>query len=434
LTSQKSKFTDTQILEVLSKFASASISVYDSELRYHFVSESFAKIHGLTPQAMLGLKITDVEKSHNLPVVLPNIQRALQGEKVAYERKVTNHNEGLTGWRIISLAPWRDKAGNIIGVVNCGLSVNELKSTTEELRAANQRLTSHMENSPLAVIEFDNKLNITYASPRAEHMFGWLIGTGKGLALQTLLGPDNRGRHKLLAAFNRLQTGLEPNNRIETTNIRSDNVAMHCEWFSSALTGDNGAVVSIMSLIQDVSDRVKLTEQMRALAERDSLTGLLNRSAFRIQIERSLSRTLNEEPGALLFIDLDGFKQVNDTLGHAAGDSTLREVAHRITSVVRSNDIVARIGGDEFVVLLETGVSAQVVDEVCKRIINAVSAPYTYDLSPLAPPASLPRVSASIGVVQYSPKDSDGDDLLRRADSAMYEAKHAGKGRIKYAS
>jgi diguanylate cyclase (GGDEF)-like protein/PAS domain S-box-containing protein len=432
LTSPKAKFTDSQILAVLSQFASASISVYDTELRYHFVNETSAKIHGLTPQAMLGLKITDVENAQNLPIVMPNIQRALRGESVAYERKVTNHNDGVTGWRIISLVPWRDKAGNVIGVVNCGLSVNELRSTTEELRVANQRLTSHMENSPLAVIEFDNKLSITYASPRAEHMFGWLVGTGKGLALQKLLGPDNRGRHKLQAAFNRLQTSLEPNNRVETTNVRSDNVTIHCEWFNSALTGDDGSVISIMSLIQDVSDRVKLTEQMRALAERDSLTGLLNRSAFRIQIDRSLHQTLNpDEPGALLFIDLDGFKQVNDSLGHAAGDNTLREVARRVTSVVRGNDIVARIGGDEFVVLLETGVSAQVVEDVCRRIIAAVSAPY--DFGSLTPPATMPNVGASIGVVQYTPRDSNGDDLLKRADGAMYEAKHAGKGRIRYA-
>jgi diguanylate cyclase (GGDEF)-like protein/PAS domain S-box-containing protein len=433
MTTPPLNLTDSELLAVISQFASASISVYDTTLQYHFVNETFARIHGRTPEQLIGLKITDVEKPENLPLVLPNIRRALSGESIAYERRVTDHGGGFTGWRIISLVPWRNAKGKVIGVVNCGLSVNDLMSSTEELRIANQRLTSHMENSPLAVLEFDNKLNISYASPRAENLFGWLAGTGKGLPLKQLLGRENRGRNKLQTAFSQLQSGKETNNRVETTNVRSDGVTIHCEWFNSAITGDGGKVVSIMSLIQDVSDRIRLTEQLRSLAERDSLTGLLNRSAFQIQMELALGQTINpDQLAALLFIDLDGFKLINDTLGHGAGDLALKEVGKRISSVVRSKDIVARIGGDEFVVLLETGTDREVVDGVCARVIATVAAPL--DFGDLAKSDFIPKLGASIGVVMFAPRGSQVDALLKRADDAMYEAKRAGKGCFRYAN
>ena len=151
-----------------------------------------------------------------------------------------------------------------------------------------------------------------------------------------------------------------------------------------------------MSLVQDVSGRVQIVQQMRELAEHDSLTGLLNRSAFRLQMERGLRRARNtQELVALLFIDLDGFKQVNDTVGHGVGDEVLREVARRITQSV------------------------------------PLSEPYASD--GLTNAAAMPQVGASIGVALYTPQESHVGRLFKRADAAMYDAKRAGKGCVRYA-
>lgn len=290
-----------------------------------------------------------------------------------------------------------------------------------------------MDNSPLAVIEFDAALNITRWSPRAEKMFGWEFDTTPDMSLLMLLGSDVGEDNSLRRAFMRLQTGQQSNNRVEARQVRSNGVLIHCEWFNSVLTDDQGQVVSIMSLVQDVSERVQMVEQMRELAEHDSLTGLLNRSAFRLQMERALRRARNtQELVALLFIDLDGFKKVNDTLGHGAGDDVLREVARRVTRSVRAADIVARLGGDEFVVLLESPATAAVADEVSSRILVALSDEYAFE--GMTDPALIPKVGASIGVALYTPQESHVDSLFKRADAAMYDAKRAGKGCVRYAS
>jgi diguanylate cyclase (GGDEF)-like protein len=180
-----------------------------------------------------------------------------------------------------------------------------------------------------------------------------------------------------------------------------------------------------------------MVEQMRGLAEHDSLTGLLNRSAFRLQMERALRRARNtQELVALLFIDLDGFKQVNDRLGHSAGDDVLREVGRRISESVRATDIVARLGGDEFVVLLETPVDAATADEVSSRILQALTDDYRHLISTDAPHSAsveMPQVGASIGVALYTPQESHVDSLFKRADAAMYAAKRSGKGCIRHA-
>lgn len=176
-----------------------------------------------------------------------------------------------------------------------------------------------------------------------------------------------------------------------------------------------------------------MVQQMRELAEHDSLTGLLHRSAFRLQMERGLRRARHrQELVALLFIDLDGFKQVNDSFGHAAGDDVLREVARRVTRSVRAAYIVARIGGDEFVVLLETPVTGGSAEDVSSRILTALSE--GYEFAGAGNGTAMPSVGASIGVALYTAQESHVDNLFKRADPAMYDAKRAGKGCVRYAA
>ena len=138
----------------------------------------------------------------------------MAGEAVAYERQVRDA-AGVDGWRTVSLVPWRDASGNVIGVVNSALDVNELKTRTEALRVANQRLQSHMDNSPLAVIEFDENLSVTRWSPRAEKMFGWSPENQPLLSLATSLGDQDSADNQLRQAFARLRQSDGPNNRVE---------------------------------------------------------------------------------------------------------------------------------------------------------------------------------------------------------------------------
>ena len=430
------RISEAEMLCIVSRHVGATISIFDRSLTFRYVSDRFAEWFGKTAPEIVGRTLMECYGEHNFTRSRPYLERVLAGEIVNYDRLVRDPF-GADAWRTVSLVPWRDADGNVVGVVHSALNVNDLKTKTEALRLANQRLQSHMDNSPLAVIEFDEHLAVTRWSPRAEALFSRTQDGHTPPSLSTVTGQLDSADTDLRRAFAQLIRSEASNNRVECAHTRDNGEIIHCEWFNSALTDDVGRVVSIMSLVQDVSERVQMVKQMRDLAEHDSLTGLLNRSAFRIQMERALKRARSTQAlVALLFIDLDGFKKVNDALGHAAGDDVLREVALRISASVRATDIVARLGGDEFVVLLESPLSATTADEVSSRILSALTEGYGQAISTdsLRPPlAEMPQVGASIGVAMYTPQESHVDSLFKRADAAMYDAKRSGKGCIRHA-
>jgi diguanylate cyclase (GGDEF)-like protein/PAS domain S-box-containing protein len=431
--SQNAASWPPEIIDVITRHVGATLSVYDADLRFRYVSESFAKWFGATPQAMVGRKLEEMYGPQVFAGYKVYIDRAFAGETVAYERLLRSPS-GEETWRTVSLVPWRNERGDVIGVVNSALSVHELKTTTEALRVANQRLESHMDNSPLAVLEFDAALRLVHWSPRAESMFGWSRNEAMQIAVPTLLGENTSSDARIRVAFQMLQRGEVANNRVEATHVREDGSAIHCEWFNSALTDRAGNVTSIMSLVQDVSARVQAAEQLRYIAEHDSLTGLPNRSALYSQVDRALNRARRtHELVALLFVDLDGFKYVNDTHGHGAGDEVLKEVARRLKGCVRSTDTTSRLGGDEFVILLEGEVEQDTPALVGRRILDAMRAPFHFSADYGGKRISrdgVARLGASIGVAMHPPLESHVDSLFKRADAAMYEAKRKGKGRV----
>jgi diguanylate cyclase (GGDEF)-like protein len=182
-----------------------------------------------------------------------------------------------------------------------------------------------------------------------------------------------------------------------------------------------------MSLVQDVSARVEAAQQLLHFATHDPLTGLGNRRVLTERLSHALARAERTgEAIAVLFIDLDGFKRVNDVYGHSAGDEVLREVASRVRGVVRESDFVARLGGDEFVVLLETGVDADTPKVIADRVFEALKPSFKFE-------SGNATIGASIGIAMHPPLSNLAVDLIRRADAAMYAAKSAGKGCMRFA-
>lgn len=173
---------------------------------------------------------------------------------------------------------------------------------------------------------------------------------------------------------------------------------------------------------------VTLQAQLRELAERDMLTGLANRARFETALTQAVARAQRKsgEGGfALVLLDLDGFKQVNDTLGHGAGDHLLKEVATRLTSVCRSSDLLARLGGDEFVVLAHDVRRDPEIQLLAGRLLGALQPPVQLDSAPIT-------VTPSIGVATFGQAADNGIDLLKCADIAMYRAKQAGRNQVYY--
>jgi diguanylate cyclase (GGDEF)-like protein/PAS domain S-box-containing protein len=174
---------------------------------------------------------------------------------------------------------------------------------------------------------------------------------------------------------------------------------------------------------RDVTERVRLEEELTRQAFHDGLTGLANRALFRDRLDHALAQGARTRRSlAVLLVDLDGFKQVNDSLGHGAGDQLLEQVAERFAAVTRPGDTLARLGGDEFALLLE-GANERTATAVAQRLLSALSAP-----SEIA--GRNIRLGASIGVVTNVGDGADGEELIRDADLAMYAAKEAGRGRF----
>ena len=156
--------SDAEMLHSVSRHVGVTISVFDRSLTFRYISDRFAEWFGKTADEVVGRTLMENYGEHNFTQSRPYLERVLAGEIVTYDRLVRDPF-GPDAWRTVSLVPWRDVDGKVVGVVHSALSVNELKTKTEALHLANQRLQSHMDNSPLAVIEFDENLAVARWSP-----------------------------------------------------------------------------------------------------------------------------------------------------------------------------------------------------------------------------------------------------------------------------
>jgi diguanylate cyclase (GGDEF)-like protein len=188
--------------------------------------------------------------------------------------------------------------------------------------------------------------------------------------------------------------------------------------FAFRVGGDRSDRVGI--LFKDVSERKKNEQELIAAALHDALTGLANRAMFRENLARALVRAARGKQAlALMFIDLDGFKEVNDTLGHQVGDNLLRSVAKILVASLRSGDLVSRFGGDEFAVILEN-CRPDYLSTLAEKLIQKLEIPIDLE-------GEIVEISASIGIVTYPESGTDEETLMQRADATMYAVKKDGK-------
>ncbi len=211
-------------------------------------------------------------------------------------------------------------------------------------------------------------------------------------------------------------------------NRRKDGSLFYEEKTIAPIKNEAGVVTHFVSTGKDVSERVLGQEKIHHLAHHDNLTGLPNRTQFRIRLNEALARTRrNEKLLALLFLDLDHFKRINDSLGHDIGDTLLQQAAERLTACIRETDSVSRLGGDEFTVVLESINHVNNVTAIAQKLVYALSQPFMIGDHTL-------HVSVSIGITLYPLDDSEADLLIKNADMAMYHAKELGRNGFQFFS
>ncbi len=297
------------------------------------------------------------------------------------------------------------------------------------LEAALARHRAVMTSSLDCVIAMDGTGAVIEFNPAAERTFGYRAEevVGRPLA-ELIIPPGKREAHR-----RRFQEGVATGSwrllgrRVEMTAMRADTSEFPVELALTMVDGtDRGRV--FYGFVRDISERRRGEEQLTFMAYHDPLTGLPNRIQVEQQLDLALARARRTAGAvALMFIDLDDFKEVNDRLGHAAGDGLLADVATRLRSVLRDTDLLARQGGDEFIVVLAdvSGDPTPAAENVGSKMLRALRAPFVVGASRL-------RTGASIGVSLYPDDADDTEALLRHADTAMYQAKAAGGGRVAF--
>ncbi|HUK93474.1 MAG TPA: EAL domain-containing protein [Gaiellaceae bacterium] len=289
-------------------------------------------------------------------------------------------------------------------------------------RQSEARFRSLVAHSSDLITVLDANGVVTYQSPSIERVLGYRADEIEGTQFDWLLSEADRPRLRGLIAGDGLGS-TDAAHTLECSLAHKDGTSLRFEVQHTDLLHDEH-VHGIVLNSRDVSERKEFEDQLQHQAFHDPVTGLANRALFADRVEHALMRSQRGFPDiAVVFIDLDDFKTVNDSLGHAAGDEVLQEVARRLRIAVRPTDTVARFGGDEFAVLLESVNDSSQAADAAARILHALELPYEIDGKQV-----FPRASVGICLVDREQNVPEAAELLRNADVAMYMAKRDSKG------
>jgi len=317
----------------------------------------------------------------------------------------------------VTLRASADSSGQAIRVV---LELAEGKLAA--LERSEERFRRIVHSAEEGIWEIDGSARTSFVNPKMAAMLGYTIEDMLDQPLVAFM--DDEGRAILERNIARRQQGVAE--RHEFKFLRKDGSELWATLATNPIFDAEGAYLGALALVSDITDSRATTERIWQQANFDQLTSLPNRHMFQDRLGHEVRKAQREGMQlALLFIDLDGFKQVNDTLGHAHGDTLLVEAARRIGACVRSSDTVARLGGDEFTVILSGIEQTAGIERITQTMLALLNRPFALG-------AAQPSISASIGIALYPSDAVAPEDLLRQADQAMYAAKASGRNRYSY--
>jgi len=388
---------------------------WDADNRLVFCNTPYLQWAARSREELISRSMLDIFGHDAWQSAQPAFEAAFQGHTVTYERRLM-HVDKLGRWARIQVFPDTDAQGRVESVFTIAFDIHDDVVQREALTAARQRLDRFTENIPYPLTYVDRNFVLLFVNK------AYVEATGQ--QLKQLLGQpigDVRGAKRWKEHQPYFERALE-GKAVHYTRL-VDLATQGPRWMRTSYVpdfDDEGLVIGMYTVTIDVHELTLAQENLKRSVERDSLTDALSRRTMMDRLEASLA-TSHQTPVALFFVDLDGFKEVNDQLGHRAGDSVLIGVARALQDAVRAEDSVARFGGDEFLVL---------------AAIRDQAGAHALALHMLAAVSSLTEhpVSASIGYA-LAPADSQQPlKLLQLADEAMYEAKRLGKNRVVHGS
>jgi diguanylate cyclase (GGDEF)-like protein/PAS domain S-box-containing protein len=366
--------------------------------------------YGIAANAHVGLPIHQVFKPY--PKMTELLDRAYHGESHTAMTEIFGRTFEAHWW------PERDESDRVTGVT--GLAVDLTDRVQAE--AARERLAAIVEASEDSIIGMTPAGIIETWNMGATHLYGYTAEEAVGRPITILTIP---AMHDQIPGFlSTLEEGTAPTH-FETIHLRKDGRVVDVSITASALKDEHGRITAIATIARDITLRKQAETALAHQASHDALTNLANRAALHDRLGRYLARSeRNVAKVALMLLDLDQFKEVNDTLGHPVGDRLLRAVSRRLEEALGGAELIARLGGDEFAIIVST-VDAGEAGDSAQLVLNCLKAPFVLDGQALA-------ISASVGVAVADDQGLDVSTLLRRADVAMYAAKRTRSGHAVY--
>lgn len=389
--------------------------VVDMEGRLREVNDAYVRRSGYTREELLAMRVTDVEAREKPEETRAHIEKILREGSDLFES--WHRAKDGSVWPVeVNVAHWPDAGGRFF------VFLRDI-SARRAAEAQMQKLSRALEQSADAVMVTGRDGVIEYVNPALETMTGY--------SRAELLGRKPSVFHSGIqdeAFYRRLWSTILAGEIFSDVlvNRRKDGSLYYEEELISPIKDGEGNITHFVATARDITERMAVQEQLQHLAHHDVLTGLPNRMLFMDRLQQALDRARRRgRTFAIMFLDLDEFKRINDVHGHVTGDRVLRDVAARLRDAVRVSDTVARFGGDEFAFVVDDLAQATDLAIVAAKIRQAFAEPIA-----LAEGEFL--VGASIGVSLYPDDGADADALLKRADAAMYSAKGLGEGGVRF--
>jgi diguanylate cyclase (GGDEF)-like protein/PAS domain S-box-containing protein len=421
---------ELRLLESETRFSGAfhhaaiGMALVDPAGRWLRVNAALCLMLGYAEEELLVQSFQAITHPEDLATDMGLVGQLLDGVRESYHmEKRYFHKDGHTVHVLLSVSLVRDAQRKPRYFVSQIQDITERKTFEEALFRERELAEVTLKSIGDAVITTNLQLRITSLNPIAEAMTGWSNAEARGRPMDEVFRLLDVQTRKPIT--NPLHAAVTKNIII---GLATDAVLVHRNGFDSPVEDSAapihdhaGNVIGGVLVFHDVSETRALALKMAHLAHHDTLTGLPNRALLHSRIEQAIGTAQRRQHrAAVLFIDIDHFKQINDTLGHSAGDNLLQAVAKRIRTHIRSDDTVSRFGGDEFVVLLPRIDEAADAVRVAETLLEQCCKALSIEAADLA-------VNFSIGISTYPDHATDAESLIRHADTAMYEAKLQGR-------
>lgn len=386
-----------------------------------WVSPSVVDLLGLRPEEIIGRLGAGLLHPDDRARSAAAVTAVNSGERAAYEARF-RRADGTYRWMQVTARPIRDERGAVIGRVGSWRDVESQMEAVEALQLSERRFRLAMESAPtgMAIVDLDRRfIDVNPALCRMlDRDEDWLLAH----RVVDIIDPEDDLLD--LQMRTRLVAGDTASLSSEKRLLRADGATVWVDHALGLMRDEAGLPLYFVSQFANVTEARSAREALHFMATHDPLTQLVNRRELIDRMSRLLAHTPRTGTRlGILYLDLDGFKPVNDEFGHAIGDQLLVEVATRLAAQVRSEDYVGRMGGDEFVVVLRAIQTADDARGIARKLIDAVEVPFAIEGRSL-------RVSASVGIAVAEPGE-DPDLVLRRADEALYAAKRSGRSTMR---